>query len=114
MLRTRRAMSPTSFASSLLVGAITTGCNAFQDIPEWLGTRDPQPILHASLPRAHDYGGGVLASPQVVPIFFAGDPFQSDVERFLSTLSRSKYWSATTSEYGVGRLRVARPVVVDE
>jgi hypothetical protein len=107
-------MSPTSSASLLLVAAITTGCNAFQDIPEWLGTRDPQPILHASLPRALSQGGGVLASPQVVPIFFAGDRFQSDVERLLSELPRSKYWSATTSEYGVGKLRIARSVVVDE
>ena len=50
----------------------------------------------------------------MVPIFFARDPFQSDVERFLSKLPRSTYWGATTSEYGVGQLRVGTSIVVDE
>jgi len=50
----------------------------------------------------------------VVPIFFDGDPFQSDVERFLSELPRSAYWRATTGEYGVGRLSVESSIVVHD
>jgi hypothetical protein len=99
--------------SLLIVAAITTGCDAFVDAQDWLGTRDPQPILHASLPQAVSHGGPVLSSPRVVPIFFTGDPFQSDVERFLSALSRSSYWRATTNEYGVGKLSIASSIVVD-
>lgn len=113
MLRTRRALPRTTSASLLLLAAITTGCG-FVESQDWLGTRDPQPILHASLPQAHTYGGPVLSSPQVVPIFFASDPLQNDLERFLSKLARSEYWNATTGEYGVGKLRVASSIVVDE
>ncbi len=56
----------------------------------------------------------MLSSPRVVPIFFGGDSFKSDVERFLSTLARSSYWSATTHEYGVGKLTVESSIVVEE
>lgn len=98
----------------LLLASLTTGCDGWWRAQDWLGVRDPQPIQHGSLPRAHSYGGPVLSSPRVVPIFFTGDSFQTDVERFLSKLSRSTYWSATTREYGVGKLGVESSIVVNE
>jgi hypothetical protein len=51
-----------------------------------------------------DQGGPVLASPRFVPVFFAGDltTFTDKFEDFLVKLGPSRYWAATTAEYGVG------------
>jgi len=73
-----------------------------------------QPAAHASLPRVETFGGPVLGAPNVVPIFFGGDPLQPQIEQFLSQLEGSSYWSATTGEYGVGALRVGRSIVVPD
>jgi hypothetical protein len=54
----------------------------------------------------------VLTAPQVVPIFFANDPLQAQIEQFLGELAVSTYWPATTGEYGVGPLRIAPSIVV--
>jgi hypothetical protein len=57
-------------------------------------------------PRVVSGGGPVLASPEVVPIFFANDPLQPAIEQFLGELTTSDYWHTATSEYGVGTLRI--------
>jgi len=63
-----------------------------------------QPAAHPRLPQVANRGGPVLDSPKVRPIFFAGDPDIGEIESFLGELTRTGYWSETTSEYGVGPL----------
>ncbi|HXN32455.1 MAG TPA: hypothetical protein VN894_11355 [Polyangiaceae bacterium] len=70
------------------------------------------PATHASLPTVETAGGPVLSAPNIIPIFFGGDSFQPQIEQFLSQLQGSSYWTATTSEYGVGALRVGSSIVV--
>lgn len=70
------------------------------------------PAAHASLPRVETLGGPVLTRPTVVPVFFANDQFQPQIEQFLTQLAESSYWAATTLEYGVGPLKVAPSIVV--
>jgi hypothetical protein len=72
------------------------------------------PAAHASLPRIESLGGPVLIRPVVVPIFFANDPLQAQIEQFLAQLAGSSYWAATTSEYGVGPVQVAPSIVVSD
>jgi hypothetical protein len=62
----------------------------------------------------HDYGGPVLASPNVVPVFFANDADQPQIEAFLSALSGSSYWDRATSEYGVGPLAISSSIVTSD
>ena len=62
----------------------------------------------------HDYGGPVLAEPNVVPVFFADDAEQPQIEAFLSALAGSSYWTQTTAEYGVGSLAVSASVVTTD
>jgi hypothetical protein len=50
----------------------------------------------------------------VIPVFFASDAFQAPIERFLSELATSSFWTATTEEYGVGPVRVAPSVVLPD
>lgn len=72
------------------------------------------PAFHADFPRVETLGGPVLKQPNVVPVFFANDPMQGDVEQFLQTLSGSDYWSQTTGEYGAGGLRTLPSIVVSD
>ncbi|HET9989227.1 MAG TPA: hypothetical protein VFQ65_11920, partial [Kofleriaceae bacterium] len=62
-------------------------------------------------PQVLSAGGPVLRTPEIVPIFFAGDDLQPAIEDFLDALPTSTYWGITTREYGVGTL-VIEPTIV--
>ncbi|MDB4955717.1 MAG: hypothetical protein JWO36_3286 [Myxococcales bacterium] len=67
---------------------------------------------HANVPQVISGGGPVTTAPKVVPIFFTGDSdAQVQLEMFLGALVGSSYWTATTSEYGVGPLTIAPSIV---
>jgi hypothetical protein len=56
--------------------------------------------------------GGVMTTPTVVPIFFAGDDaMQAQMEGFFAALPSSTYWPAIAAEYGVGALTFAPTIV---
>jgi hypothetical protein len=62
------------------------------------------PAPHAALPTVKTMGGPVLATPKVVPVFFPGFAFRTDLIDFLPKLGKSAYWKAVATEYGVGAL----------
>ncbi len=72
------------------------------------------PAPHAGLPRVQTMGGPVLAAPHFVPIFFPNDPDQAQIEEFFTQIQGSSYWTAATSEYGVGAMTVEPSVVVPD
>ncbi|HEY1954074.1 MAG TPA: hypothetical protein VGH28_00630 [Polyangiaceae bacterium] len=72
------------------------------------------PGPHSAAPQVDTLGGAVLTAPNVVPIFFPNDPSETDVESFLAALASGSFWSAATSEYGVGPLTVDKSVVVTD
>lgn len=78
----------------------------------------PGPFMeapHPAPPQIQTYGGPVMTSMQVVPVFFGGDMMtQTQVENFLTQLSTSSYWGTTTSEYGVGKMTVAKSIVTSD
>jgi hypothetical protein len=67
------------------------------------------PAAHPAPPQVVDLGGPVI-TPYIVPITFAGDPFAAQIDDFTETLGATPYWSAVTSEYGVGAATSAPPV----
>ena len=70
---------------------------------------------HATAPQMVKMSGDVLATPKVVPIFFQNDAtMQAQVEQFLTLLGGSDYWTATTSEYGVGTLQIEPTIVTTD
>ena len=75
---------------------------------------DAGPLPRPAPPQVQNQHGPVQAAPKVVPIFFANDALQSQVEDFLQQLAASTYWSGATSEYGVGPLSVASSIVVSD
>jgi hypothetical protein len=69
---------------------------------------------HAAFPAVVAAGGPVLASPKVQPILYASDPHLADVEGLLDELTKTTYWSETTSEYGVGPLTVLPTIKITD
>ncbi len=69
------------------------------------------PASHPAPPQVQNQQGPVLATPKVIPIFFANDTEQPQIEDFLHQLAASSYWSATTAEYGVTSLTIASSIV---
>ena len=65
---------------------------------------DVYPAPHADPPEVVSAGGPVLASPKIVPVFFANElpETASSVEDFEKRIGSTQYWAATTAEYGVG------------
>ena len=56
----------------------------------------------------------MIATPNIVPIFFGADPDRAAIESFLRALPSSTYWKTVTALYGVGETKVAPSVVVSE
>jgi len=108
--------------SSWLVALACSGCFSFgesssaPDAAFFDASVDAPPFMtaaHGPQPQVVPLAGPVLAAPLVVPVFFTGDSMmQSEIEGFLAALPGSSYWSATTSEYGIGDIAIA-PTVVD-
>ncbi len=74
----------------------------------------PYPAPHSSPPQVRNYGGVVMTAPTVIPIFFANDSEESQVEEFLKQLAQSSFWGEATAEYGAGPLTVGTSIVVTD
>jgi hypothetical protein len=72
----------------------------------------PYPAFDDDPPQLLSAGGPTMNAPNIVPIFFANDPLQPQIEQFLTQLAASSYWPSTTSEYNVGSLTIAQSIVV--
>ncbi|HEX7665849.1 MAG TPA: hypothetical protein VF407_15085 [Polyangiaceae bacterium] len=70
------------------------------------------PAPHPELPTVLSFGGPVLTAPHVIPVFFPGDEYQTQLESYLHQLAASDYWAKTTGEYGVGALTVGDSIVL--
>ena len=81
-------------------GAVDSGRTTTPDA----GKRDANVVLPNSMaaPQILNLGGSVMKTPKIVPIFYPGEPYVAQLTSFISNLAGSSYWTATTSEYGVG------------
>jgi hypothetical protein len=74
--------------------------------------------MHLPLPQEVNLGGPVVMNPKVVAIAWAGDPMVSHFDKVIAELTGSGtsagYWTATTSEYGVGPISSATIVHIME
>jgi len=60
------------------------------------------PAFTPYMPQVVSNGSSIIASPQIVTITWPGDSNASTYESFGDAIGGSSYWTATTSEYGVG------------
>lgn len=68
------------------------------------------------VPQVSDQGGPVLKTPKLVPIFYAEDDptTVASVKDFLSKLGATNWWKTWSTEYGVGSLTIADPIVLPD
>ncbi len=57
-------------------------------------------------------GGQVLATPKVMPITYDADAMRGQIEQFIASVGATPWWTAVTSEYGIGALAPQKPVHV--
>jgi len=72
---------------------------------------------HGKVPRLVAEGGKTLRMPKIRPVFFASgndSATQAVIEQFLAELATSTYWTATTSEYGVGTLTISPTILTTD
>jgi hypothetical protein len=71
-------------------------------------------VTPTDVPQVADAGGPVMATPKVVPIFYASDDTATvtSLKDFLSKLPGSAWWKGWNEEYGVGAVTIAPPVVL--
>jgi hypothetical protein len=67
-------------------------------------------------PQVANLGGPVLKAPHVVPVFFSNDDAMTaaQITDFLGQVGATPYWTAVTSEYGVGPLTADAAVMLTE
>ncbi|MEO8876811.1 MAG: hypothetical protein ABI461_14555, partial [Polyangiaceae bacterium] len=70
------------------------------------------PAPHPDVPQVTTFGGPVLTTPHVVPIFFPGDAYQAQLETYLHQLATADYWTTATGQYGIGALTVGDSIVI--
>lgn len=60
------------------------------------------------------FGGTTLKDFTVVPVVFAADTRAATLQDFLTKYARSPEWASAVAEYGVGKMSIAKTVVLDE
>jgi hypothetical protein len=73
-------------------------------------------VTPTDVPQVADAGGPVMATPKVVPIFYASDDMTTvaSLKDFLSKVPGSTWWKGWSEEYGVGAVTIAPPVVLTD
>jgi hypothetical protein len=78
------------------------------------------PAMHGAFPLIQDNGGGAIASPKLVGVFFSDYDNTTGATAAMSGMPTAtmadgrSYWSAAVSEYGVGPLTVLPPVMLTQ
>jgi hypothetical protein len=89
----------------------TGGAGANNGMPS-----DVYPAKHSKPPSVVSYNGPVLASPKIVPVFFADydATLAGQVADFDSKVGATQYWAANVTEYGVGPATSAAAIMLTE
>jgi hypothetical protein len=96
-----------------------TDCNTGETCNTSTGVCDTTaagyPATFPSPPQVQNYGGPVLGSMKIVPVFFSNDTstVTTPMKDFFSRIGNSTFWAAA-SEYGVGTATAGTPVTLAE
>lgn len=73
------------------------------------------PAPHPPLPTLTNAAGGpVIAHPKIALVFYPGYAYQHDLETFADSVGATSYWTAATSEYGIGPLSFTQSYVLSD
>lgn len=90
-------------------GGATTGDDAGAAKPDAATVTNPPPS-NVTPPQIVSYGGRVLSTPRIVPIFYPNDAYAAQLTTLAGKLGASDYWKQATSEYGVGKISVGTAI----
>lgn len=101
--------SPPDAGLELDGGTADAGAPVDGGPPVWTGG---YPAPRPRSPQVVYAGGPVLVAPKLVPVFFSNDDATqaATLAAFDAELGATHYWSATTSEFGVGAASALAPV----
>jgi len=73
-------------------------------------------FVPTDMPQVQNFGGPVMKTPKVVPIFYAEDnpATVATIKDYLSKLPTSHWWAGWTQEYGIGALTIEDAVVLPD
>jgi hypothetical protein len=87
-------------------GAETSAPEAAAEAAPDAGPDVGYPAPHYPMPQVVNLAGGVvLKKPKVYLIFYPGYTYETQLKAMAQAMGSSTYWSAATSEYGVGSLQ---------
>jgi hypothetical protein len=98
---------------STTVVTTTTVKDAGPDVDEGM-VSSTYPAFMPDVPSVLSGGGPTMSAPKIVPVFFAGDSYQAQITDFVSKIGKSKWWEASTIEYGVGAATAGPAVALTE
>jgi hypothetical protein len=80
------------------------------------GGPEVYPAPHPAPHTVQSYGGPIMSSPKVLPIFFGDDDptTTNQIEAFLAALQSSTYFGSAAAEYGVGAATILPAVHLTE
>lgn len=70
------------------------------------------PAPHPAIAQVQTFGGTLITSPRIVPVFFPSDTYEPQLETYLQELAANAQWSASLAEYGVGAMTIGASVVL--
>lgn len=103
------ALAPLACSSSSAPAAATPDAaiaDAGPDV-DYGQPSDTYPAFLPPMPQIVPSGGAVLASPRIVPVFFASDALEAPITDFVQKLAAWSAWPTLVGEYGVGAATVA-------
>lgn len=115
--------SGSTTTSSSSSGSATTSSSSSTSSSSTSGT-SAYPAAFPDPPQVVSFGGSTLAAPKIYPVFFANDDAATvaSLTDFTQKIGATPYWTATTSEYGVGpatggaaiKIATAAPATIDD
>jgi len=69
---------------------------------------------HPPMPQVASSGGPVIAKPSFVPVSFANDSLQGDIDAFVGAMAKTTYFEDVIGEYGVAKPTIAKPIHIAE
>lgn len=106
---------PTTTTSSTTTTTTTTVIDAGPDVDNGM-VSTTYPASHFVAPQIAWSGGPVLASPKLVPVFFANEDafMQMQLTDYVSKIGGTQYFAAATAEYGISPAVSLSPVILTE
>ena len=89
-------------ATFAALATLAAGCGSKSKAPDHGAPSTVYPAPHTAMPQVQRNGGSVMTAPKFIAVTYNDDTNRSTWDDFTAKIGPSTYWTATTSEYGIG------------